>query len=242
MKKLSKILESVSLGTLILSESEFNDYKKYLNKILLDLYSEHVEISGSYFVKAQDWEDKNRFKSILNYTNTNIMLNSWIVRSFGIEGFSELIEFIHFNKNNLFLEGGEYFDKVIEILKKTEEIGIRNEIAACNVLENIIYQKLGVKVSVKRTETDSKDDIFYGIDIYFILNGKKWTCQVKPLKDINIIGDKVKVKSSGRIKKYSTHYWMFINEQNRFALFQNKNPIINGVELEFDLSNLVSNI
>lgn len=242
MKKISKILESVSLGNLVLSDSEFNDYKRYLNKRLLDLYPDHVDISGSKFVKAQSWEDKDRFKSILNYVNTNIMLNSWIVRTFGIERFSGLIQFVHLNTNELFLQDGKYFDQVIKILKRTEEIGMRNEINACKILQSVIFEKLGKNVQVIRTETDSSDDIFHGIDIYFILNSKKWTCQVKPLKEINIIGDKVRVKSSGRIKKYSTHYWMFINDQNRFALFQNKNPIINGVELEFDLSNLVSNI
>jgi hypothetical protein len=241
MKKISKILESVSLGNLVLSDSEFNDYKRYLNKRLLDLYPDHVDISGSKFVKAQRWETPNRFKSILNYVNTNIMLNSWIVRTFKIESFSGLIQFVHLNTNELFLQDGEYFDQVIKILKTTEEIGMRNEINACKILKNVIFEKLGKNVEVIRTETDSSDDIFDGIDIYFILDDKKWTCQVKPLKDISFIGDKVKVKSSGRIKKYSTHYWMFIDSQNKFALFKNKNPIINGFDLEFNIENLVSN-
>jgi hypothetical protein len=240
MKKISKILESVNLGNLTLSDSEFNDYKRYLNNRILNLYPDHVDISGSKFVKAQKFEDPSRFKSIRNYVNTNIMLNSWIVRTFKIESLPDLIEFVHLNTKDLFVEGGEYFLEVIRILKTTEDIGIRNEINACKILQNVIFEKLGANVEVNRTGTDSSDDIFLGIDIYFILDGKKWTCQVKPLKEISFIGDKVKIKSSGRIKKYSTHYWVFIDSQNKFAILRNVNPIISGVDLEFDKSSLVS--
>jgi hypothetical protein len=245
MKKISSLLESVKLGKLEITNDNFTVYKKVVSETLLRLYKDHITIGGAYFVARQSFENPERVKSILNYTNTNIMLATWIVNNFDIKTFDDLIDFIISKAVDLFLIEGEYFTEVIKILKKTEEIGIRNELASCKIMADVIFEKLGKRVDVMRTETDSADDIFYGVDIFFDLDGKQYTCQVKPLKEVYTKGDKVIVRSSGRIKKYSTHYWMFIDNDIRssqinWALFQNKEPKIMDVILEFDKLNLVS--
>lgn len=245
MKKISKLLESIKLGKLEITNDNFVVYKKVVGETLLRLYKNHISIGGAYFVARQSFENPERVKSILNYANTNIMLATWIINNFNIESFDELIEFIISKSVELFLSEGEYFPEVVRILRKTEEIGIRNELAACKIMSDVISEKLGKRIDVMRTETDSADDIFYGIDIFFNLDGKEYTCQVKPLKEIYVKDSKVIVRSSGRIKAYSTHYWIFIDNDVRssqinWALFQNKEPKINDVMLEFDRRHFVS--
>jgi hypothetical protein len=244
MKKISQLLESVKFGRLDLTNDQFVTYKKVVTETLLRLYSNHINIGGVYFVARQSFENPDRIKSILNYSNTNIMLAKWIVQNFKITTFEDLIDFVITKAADLFLSQGEYFTEVVKILKKTEEIGIKNELESCKIMSDVIFEKLGKRVDVMRTETDSPDDIFYGVDIFFNLGEKEFTCQVKPLKDIYQKDLDIVVVSSGRIKKYDTHYWMFIHidnytQEKKWALFQNKEPIINDVILTFKKENLV---
>jgi len=245
MKKISKLLESISLGKLEIENEEFTKYRKVVTETLLRLYRDYTKIGNANFVARQSFDSPKRIKSIINYSNTNIMLAKWIVRNFKITSFDELLDFVITKASDLFLPEGSYFEEVIKILKITEEIGIKNELAACGVMSDVISEKLGRKIDVLRTETDSAEDIFYGIDIFFDLDGKRYTCQVKPLKNIYLKDSEFVIQSSGSIKEYKTHYWLFIDVNNytqelKWALFQNKEPIINDVILRFKKENLVS--
>ena len=49
------------------------------------------------------------------------------------------------------------------------------------VLAKSVYNE---DIEVKREVTSSYNDLILGIDITFTLKGKKYTCQVKPLKNM----------------------------------------------------------
>jgi hypothetical protein len=94
---------------------------------------------------------------------------------------------------------------------------------------------------VQRSPTDSREDLLEGIDLFFEMNGNKYTCQVKPLKSFTLVGDKYIVKSTGKIKHYHTHYMCFIDRINKkYILFQNKNVLIDQDTLTFDAKCYVS--
>jgi hypothetical protein len=110
----------------------------------------------------------------------------------------------YFDKNyQKFIEkSGEYFGQVLQLLERTEEKGVANELSAIPRLKRGLKEKLSLDVDVYRTETDSKDDLIFGIDIYYLEDGQMVGCQVKPLKSFQEDADHIIIESSGLIKKY----------------------------------------
>jgi sialic acid synthase SpsE len=109
-------------------------------------------------------------------------------------------------------------------------------------MQSVIKQKTGQNVEVKRTETDSREDFIDGIDLHFTLDGKRYTCQVKPLKEFELINNSetYRIKSSGRIKQYNVSYFVFVNkDRQKFAVFKNRNVTISNDTLTFPKSSFV---
>jgi hypothetical protein len=242
MKKASVIFESVQLGTFDMSDQEFNQYKNLVQKFLSEIYPDKVNIGDEKFISGQKFDYPGRYKSIINYANTNITLLMSIVKMFSIQNVKELFEFLNKNYKEIFSPEGSSFTNTLNILKKTEEYGNQNEQLAAIYMQSVIKQKTGQNVEVKRTETDSREDLIDGIDIYFTLDGKRYTCQVKPLKEIELFNnfESYKIKSSGRIKKYNINYFIFVNKnRQKFAVFKNRNVTISGDTLTFPMSSFV---
>jgi hypothetical protein len=115
-------------------------------------------------------------------------------------------------------------------LQITESSGIRNEEYGVKILTNILREK-GIASKVYRTETDCRDDLLHGIDLYFNFKNsqgvdKKATCQVKPLKSYSEEGDTFKVVSSGKLQPYNVNYLMFVDTAaKRALLFKNSDMV-----------------
>ena len=112
--------------------------------------------------------------------------------------------------------GGEYFLEVVQLLEKTEEIGILNELSAIPRLKRGLKEKLSLDVNVVYTLPDSEDDLIGGIDLYYLDGDQKVGCQVKPLRSFSVEGDTIIIESSGLIKKYpGIQFLIFIDRHER---------------------------
>ena len=150
------------------------------------------------------------------------MLCNWIVSNFNCITKNDLFNVIQTHSEDLFLPTGQYFQSVISKLRITESHGIKNEEYAANYLKGLLHNKQ-IDVNVLRTETDCRDDLILGIDLYFDYKGDKITCQVKPFKSISVVGDFLKVESSGKLKPYNVTYLIFVDfKQDKAYLFRNK--------------------
>lgn len=222
MKKFTLISENYTFGNFSLSYNDLIEYQKLVKSELDILYTEKIELEGFIFVARQSFDSPNRIKSIINYANSNIMLCSWIVENFNCNSKSELLNVIQNHSAELFLPTGKYFNDVIEKLIITESYGIKNEEYAANYLMGLLQNKQ-IQTTVLRTETDCRDDLILGIDLYFMYNGNKITCQVKPFKSISELGDKLQVTSSGKLKPYKVNYLIFVDfKKDKAYLFKNK--------------------
>lgn len=230
MRKFTSLNESYKVGSISLSYDDFKEYQNLVKRNVDNLYSEKVNIDGLIFVARQDFDTPNRMKSIINYANSNILLCSWIVDKFRCSNKSELFDIINKEASNLFLKGGQYFNDVINKLTITESYGVKNEEYAAKIISDFISKKGIDSSKVYRTETDCRDDLLLGIDLYFTYKDhrfggveKKITCQVKPLKSFKEESDKFVVVSSGKLKPYSVHYLIFVDaKSNKYLLFRNK--------------------
>ena len=176
---------------------------------------------------------------MLNKVNTNIKLINTLVSKFKIQSFIDLIKFIRSEREKLFIDGGQYFHIIYDTIRSTEAIGERNEDKVVDYIRDLIQKKFNITTNPHREVTSSYKDMVLGIDITFNVGGKDYTVQVKPLKAYNEIGDKIKVQSSGNIKKYDTDYIAFVG--NTILMFQNKDVKISGNFLEIPSIKLVKN-
>lgn len=222
MKKFTLISENYTFGNFSLSYSDFIEYQNLVKSKLDILYDEKIELEGFIFVARQSFDSPSRIKSIINYANSNIMLCNWIVENFNCNNKSELLNVIQTHSEDLFLPTGQYFNAVITKLRITESYGVKNEEYAANYLKGLLHNKK-IEANVLRTETDCRDDLILGIDLYFMYNGNKITCQVKPFKSISDLGDKLQVTSSGKLKPYNVNYLIFVDfKKDEAYLFKNK--------------------
>lgn len=241
-----KSINGVDLSKIIITDEQMREYSIIIRDLLGKLYPESIELSGIPFIKTQEFENPIRKRSILNYLNTNITFLKWLCRNFDINYYEDIIKTISKNSKELFLPGGQWFDKTIDILKTTEKIGELNEFKACNILKGIIKEKLNEEIEVKKTQTDSEEDILFGIDIFFELDGKIYTCQVKPLKEYKLENGTYIIKSSGRLKYYeNVHYIIFVNNNKQenvteYILFKNRIIDISGTLITIGFENMVS--
>lgn len=233
---------SFNLGNFNISYNNFIKYQNIVRSIILkSLYKDKIiNDDGIDFVSNLPFDNPERIKSIINYASSNIYLCSSIVKDFGIKNEKELINFIYDNKNDLFLQDGKYFKYVLTKLIKTEAIGVKNEESAAKHLTYYIKNKLGQDIKVSRTDTDCRDDLLHGIDLFFYIKERKFTCQVKPLKSVSTLDDRYIIRSFGKIKKLKVDYLIFIDiVKDKFMLFQNKNVTLSGYNLIIDKGSLV---
>lgn len=240
MNKFSLINDNYKFGDITITREQFLKYKNTIHSIIKELYKNNlIKIDNMDFVKPYSFE-KERYTSIINYASTNTTLINWIVKNFNINNYDKLILFVTSNKNELFTENGKYFDETYKILKNTERIGEETEVLAVEFLKSVISNKIKTDIDVLRSSPGSFDDLCLGIDIFFNLNGSKWTCQVKPLVKYQFNDGSYTVESKGNIKKYKTHYLMFVDRVNKkFILFKNKDVKLDYSKLTISEDNYV---
>lgn len=231
MNKFSNVFNESQRYDFVLTDSEFNDYKKFINELLYTTYPERAinisDVSGKDLIvyKASNYEKSKmpaREFSVLGKINTNRLLITKIWQKFGINDFKHLKNLINKLKFDLFTDEGRFFKSnpggfsVWDTIRYTEIKGEQNEDAVCNFIKKLY----GNESNPIREVTSSYKDMVLGVDITFKIDGVEKTCQVKPLKFANFKERGVViVYSSGVIKDYKTNYISFIDSTKSECLF-----------------------
>lgn len=243
MKKFTEINESYDLKSFVMSDNDFQTYKNFIKSLMLQMHENNlVKVNGLNLIKALPTESKyGREYSVLNKVNTNIMLLDKLTSLFGANSTQDLMRKINYHKDNLFYENGKYFDLVLQTIRYTEKKGEENEEMVCDYIKNLIQNKFGKNITPFREPTASYKDMILGIDITFNIDGKDYTCQVKPIKSFKEYESSIIIESSGILKQYNTDYIAFSNkDKNLILLFRNKNKMeINGSAVIMYKKNLV---
>jgi len=219
---------SFKLNTFGVTHQQHRFYKNLVEETLSEIYSDKVSFNGFSYVVSQRFDKKGAYISIINRAVGNLALVNWLVINFNLKSFDELIKFVRNNKISLFKAHEIYFDAVLQILKRSERKGIKNEKKAIQHIKSYLNNK-NIEFQIKQTPLYSKQDVIDGIDIILTINNKEWYVQVKPLRSY-ITGDTYQVVSSGKIKKYNNiHYYIFVNS-NECLFVANKDLVVeNGL-------------
>lgn len=232
MKKIlefADFFEKFQLGGISVNKRQRSIYENLVRSKLESIYNNFIEAPGPdnktiKFVGVQSFDSEGRWKSIINYADSNNKLANWIVRNFECKTFANIIDTLNREYQNLYSPDGKWFSKVIEILHETEESGIRNEVFAVEMIKKSMEES-GKQCQIKRTVTDSWDDCILGIDLVLEYSGKKYTCQVKPYTSMELLpGMEVyKLQTTSKVKEYEVDYMVFVNiELKSVIVFENK--------------------
>jgi len=209
-------------STFDMSDRDHHEFKNLIMLKLEDIYGQESFSSvsgvwGNFLNPLEGLENPNRVKSILNHLNTNILFRELICRKNPfISSYQELKEYFSKNYREFMARDGKYFPEVFQLLEKTEETGILNELSAIPRLKRGLKEKLSLDANVVYTLPDSEDDLIRGIDLYYLDGDEKVGCQVKPLISFYIDGEQIIITSSGLIKKYpEIQFWIFIDRHQR---------------------------
>jgi Fe-Mn family superoxide dismutase len=213
------------------------------------------EMSGFYGVESPEG------RSILNNLNTNFNTFCLLVKAVNKQieligrsekkfDFSkkekrtlkETTRFIsaldHF-RNEIFTENNEDFINIIKVLKKLWDRGQKSEDNAIKKIED--YFDGNAKIE-KIGSHGGKQDAFKGIDVNVILDGKKFSAQVKPFSNVSIIEDRVKLLDTGNVKHYEVDFYFFINKKTNNIIIYKHDPISDKNQYVFNVSSLLHEI
>jgi len=175
------------------------------------------------FLERLGFEEPKRMKSILNYLNTNILFRSFIAKEYGVQDFDSLIEAFKKNSYDLISEEGKHFKQVLDLLKKTEDSGIKTEMWSANIIKEVMKKKFNLDITPHVTNPDSYDDMIEGIDIFFTSEERTSTVQVKPYQSFRKIKDQIWIENTGLNKRYWVNFMFFANRYtNQWIMFFNR--------------------
>ncbi len=244
MNKFSTVVNESRNDNFVLTNTEFNSYKTFINQLLEKTYKERIVVltdpngKSVTVYKSYNYEKgqiPGREFSVLGKVNTNRLLITKIWKKFGITNYSHLVDTIEKSCGDLFDENGKFFKSnpgelsVWDTIRYTEIAGENNE----DFVATFIQTLYGPESKPIREVTSSYKDMVLGIDITFYIDGVEKTCQVKPLKFDNFKERGVVIiKSSGVIKKYDTDFIAFVDPNRAFRekclLFNNEGGVFDS--------------
>jgi hypothetical protein len=244
MEKFSQLNENQTYDDFPLTESEFQNYKEFINELLGQMFPKRIvnlaDLGKKPLIvyKAYNYEKAQaigRVFSVLGKVNTNkeLIKNIWF--AFKIKDYNHLKNFISKFRDDLFQENGRFFKSgsesvsVWDTIRATEKIGEMNE----QFVANCIIETWGSESNPIREVTSSYKDMVLGIDITFKIDGVEKTCKVKPLVSDNFKERGiVVVETKGVMKQYKTDFIAFVNPKRVYRsaclFFKNKDLTISS--------------
>jgi hypothetical protein len=165
--------------------------------------------------------------SIMNYFDTKDTVKDLINQKWEKDGFGDKIRWL----SNIFKTNDDFLKKLLDIQWKSIKSGMKTE---SDTIQNIkdYFNEKGINVEFETYPpghiTDRKD----GIDFKIILNGKKFTVQVKPLKADpgEFQGEPMKIKT------YKMKNWYKSKKNLDFIVYNNGPNLIFFKNSNYDVS------
>lgn len=165
-----------------LTRTERIEMCRILESGLKEIYSVSKFYRGTLLVENTEVDSETIHKAINNrYLLGRIIDDPKKKIDSNIQSKEQLFDFVKSNLNDLFRPSGKYFNAVYSILDYTTKKGKQNESFAFECLEKIAKGR-GLQIQVLSPRTVS-DDVYGGIDGFFLWNDREFTIQIKPLFD-----------------------------------------------------------
>ena len=164
--------------------------------------------------------------SIMNYFDTKDTVLSLLNERWEKEGTGNEIEWL----SNIFKTNDDFLKKLLDIQWKSIKSGMETE---RDTIKNIkdYFNKKEINVEFETYLPGHITDRQDGIDFKIILNGKKFTVQVKPLK-----AAPEKFQDTMKIKTYNMKNWYKSKKKLNFIVYNNGSDLIIFKNSNYDVS------
>lgn len=217
-----------------LSRTERQEMCRIMESSLKEIYKVSMFHRGIVTIDGKDVDTTYILKAINNTLLLKKIISDprrEIVTS--INNKEDLFDFVKANLNELFHPHGIYFKYVYELLKFTTKKGESSEDIAFKYVEEVARRK-GLQIEVLKPR-ELSDDVYGGIDGFFVYNDREFTIQVKPLSETiepNIEEDienpeYIRANCAGFIKGLKTDYLVLTDlRKKKTFLFKAKDIIV----------------
>ena len=151
--------------------------------------------------------------------------------------------FVNFVKNNLELiynyNSKFFIYNSLPIVIRTKRKGNLGEQLVLQKFKDLTLRRgFDVELVVPTLDEDIK-----GVDSKFVLSGKTYTIQVKPMSRFEILGDKISIESPGclTLNKYGVmpDYLFFYSDKQEVLFFKNRGIVSDGNSFQSPVTNLI---
>jgi Fe-Mn family superoxide dismutase len=234
-------------------------YMNGINKILRDAFSENFiekpdnnQLSGVY-----DLEGTGR--SVINKLNTNYTTFCILLRDLNqviskipnkqpisftdktpAEQKKEVERFIsalNYFKDRIFDKDSSTLHNILRVLTEKDKAGSKREEITASILKRFFGKSAKVELV---GELGNKKDAIQGVDLEIIKDGKLYTAQVKPFREMKETEDGISLEGTASVKLYKTD-WMVFQRGKNVLVFNQKPKIVDGNFL-FPSDSLLYNI
>ena len=234
-------------------------YMNGINKILRDVFSENFiekpdnnQLSGVY-----DLEGTGR--SVINKLNTNYTTFCILLRDLNqviskipnkqpisftdktpAEQKKEVERFIsalNYFKDRIFDKDSSTLHNILRVLTEKDKAGSKREEITASILKRFFGKSAKVELV---GELGNKKDAIQGVDLEIIKDGKLYTAQVKPFREMKETEDGISLEGTASVKLYKTD-WMVFQRGKNVLVFNQKPKIVDGNFL-FPSDSLLYNI
>jgi hypothetical protein len=234
-------------------------YMNGINKILRDAFSENFiekpdnnQLSGVY-----DLEGTGR--SVINKLNTNYTTFCILLRDLNqviskipnkqpisftdktpAEQKKEVERFIsalNYFKDRIFDKDSSTLHNILRVLTEKDKAGSKREEITASILKRFFGKSAKVELV---GELGNKKDAIQGVDLEIIKDGKLYTAQVKPFREMKETENGISLEGTASVKLYKTD-WMVFQRGKNVLVFNQKPKIVDGNFL-FPSDSLLYNI
>jgi Fe-Mn family superoxide dismutase len=234
-------------------------YMNGINKILRDVFSENFiekpdnnQLSGVY-----DLEGTGR--SVINKLNTNYTTFCILLRDLNqviskipnkqpisftdktpAEQKKEVERFIsalNYFKDRIFDKDSSTLHNILRVLTEKDKAGSKREEITASILKRFFGKSAKVELV---GELGNKKDAIQGVDLEIIKDGKLYTAQVKPFREMKETENGISLEGTASVKLYKTD-WMVFQRGKNVLVFNQKPKIVDGNFL-FPSDSLLYNI
>jgi hypothetical protein len=145
-----------------------------------------------------------------------------------------MVDIIQSLGDRIFSPSSNTFKNIMSILQRTHDLGEKRE----NFVLVKLQKKFGNDNVKKIGGIGSKEDMVSGIDMIIIVDGEKFSAQVKPMGSMEKEDEQITVFGTGGVKNYSTE-WMIFTKGTDIYVFDNDNTKIVGGNYVFPASALI---
>lgn len=237
--KMFESTEQVDLETLKVEKSKIStingEIRRYLNQI-------YRPFGWSYGAKK---EIPIPGFGVLDSDHIDLLINNYtifknVIRTNRLQTEDDFVNFVKNNLELIYNYNSKFFIyESLPIVIRTNRKGNRGEQLVLQRFKDLTLERgFDVELVVPTLEEDVK-----GVDAKFILSGKTYTIQVKPLTNFDFSDDKISIESPGclTLNKYGVmpDYLFFYSDNQEVLFLKNRGILSNGSTFVSPVKNLI---